>query len=71
MMPEARRSGAGEAIVPRNKRPLGLRRERIHMISASRMQTNIVAIVPMHVVEPWIAASAWWNALAPNLLGAA
>jgi len=31
----------------------------------------IVAIVPMHVVEPWIAASAWWNALAPNLLGAA
>jgi hypothetical protein len=29
----------------------------------------IVAIVPMHVIEPWIAASAWWNALAPGLLG--
>lgn len=28
-----------------------------------------VAIVPMHVLEPWIAASAWWEALGPELLG--
>ena len=29
----------------------------------------ILATVPMHVVEPWIAGSAWWNALAPRLFG--
>lgn len=29
-----------------------------------------VAIVPMHVLEPWIAASAWWRELGPRLLGA-
>jgi hypothetical protein len=28
-----------------------------------------LAIVPMHVAEPWIADSAWWTALAPKLLG--
>jgi hypothetical protein len=30
----------------------------------------IAAVVPMHVIEPWIAGSAWWNAVAPGLLGA-
>lgn len=30
----------------------------------------IFAIVPMHVAEPWIAASAWWKSAGPQLLGA-
>ncbi len=29
----------------------------------------ILAVVPMHVAEPWIAGSAWWAALGPKLLG--
>jgi len=44
-----------------DRRSLG----RIH--PATRIA--ILATVPMHVVEPWIAGSRWWNALAPGLLG--
>lgn len=29
----------------------------------------VLVTVPMHVLEPWIASSAWWGALAPRLLG--
>lgn len=31
--------------------------------------TAILAIVPMNIVTPWIARSAWWQELAPRLLG--
>lgn len=29
----------------------------------------VLAIVPVHVAQPWLAGSAWWAALAPRLLG--
>lgn len=31
--------------------------------------TAALVLVPLHVVEPLIARSAWWNAFAPQLLG--
>lgn len=30
---------------------------------------SIVVLVPFHVVEPYIARSAWWNSIAPTLFG--
>jgi len=31
---------------------------------------SAVAIVPIHMLDPFIAASAWWKAVGPQLLGA-
>jgi hypothetical protein len=41
------------------------RQGRVH----SATWLAIAVTVPLHVVSPWIALGAWWNALAPRLFG--
>lgn len=31
--------------------------------------TGIIVAVPLHAISPWIAMGAWWNQIAPRLLG--
>jgi hypothetical protein len=48
------------ALALRDRRTLG------HIHPATLWAAAV--LVPIHLVEPWIAGSAWWRGVAPGLL---
>jgi hypothetical protein len=49
------------ALALHDRRVLG----RVHPVTL----WAVLVLIPLHAVEPFVARSSWWNALAPALFG--